>query len=376
MQAVQTQAYESEAVLYMAMELSNSKWKLGFSNGQRIRRKSIEARDRVRLLEEVQLAKHKLGLERDVNVVVCFEAGRDGHWIYRWLSAEGFKVLEIDSSSIETARGRKHVKTDRVDVEKLLDLLLRYCLGFRKAFRIVRVPSKEAEAGQRLHREDEYLIKQRARISNRMKGLLVTQGIVETSVKQGFEEWLKNAQRWDGSGLSGALKAELSRLYAQHQLMDAQIDEVAKAYQQELQSDSAVGDKRRQLERLRSIGPKTSRILSAEVFSWRVFRNGKQVGGMSGLTPTPAQSGDVQREQGISKAGNRRVRRVMIELAWLWLRYQPESALSQWFNRRFAHGGKRMRRIGIVALARKLLIALWRYVEWGEIPKGAMLKAV
>jgi transposase len=359
----------------MAMELSNSKWKLGFSNGQRIRRKSIEARDRVRLLEEVQLAKHKLGLERDVNVVVCFEAGRDGHWIYRWLSTQGFRVLEIDSSSIETARGRKHVKTDRVDVEKLLDLLLRYCLGFRKAFRVVRVPSEEAEAGQRLHREDEYLIKQRARISNRMKGLLVTQGIVETSVKQDFEEWLKDAQRWDGSGLSGALKAELSRLYAQYQLMDAQIDEVAKAYQQELQGDSAVGDKRRQLERLRSIGPKTSRILSAEVFSWRVFRNGKQVGGMSGLTPTPAQSGDVQREQGISKAGNRRVRRVMIELAWLWLRYQPESALSQWFNRRFAHGGKRMRRIGIVALARKLLIALWRYVEWGEIPKGAMLKA-
>ncbi len=376
MQAVQQQGYEVEAVLYMAMELSNSRWKLGFSNGRRMRRKSIEARDRVRLIEEVQLAKHKLGLAQEARVVVCFEAGRDGHWIYRWLSAEGFKVLEIDSSSIETARGRKHVKTDRIDVEKLLDLLLRYCLGFRKAFRVVRVPSEEAEAGQRLHREDEYLIRQRARVSNRIKGLLVTQGIMEVPLKRGFEAWLEGVRRWDGSGLSDALKVELRRLYTQYQLMDVQIVEVAQAYQQELLGDTAVAAKRRQLERLKSIGPKTSRILSAEVFSWRVFRNGKQVGGMSGLTPTPSQSGDVSREQGISKAGNRRVRRVMIELAWLWLKWQPDSHLSQWFNRRFAHGGKRMRRVGIVAMARKLLIALWRFIEWGVIPEGAVLKAV
>jgi transposase len=376
MQAVQYQGYEQEAVLYMAMELSNSSWKLGFSNGQRTRRKSIEARDRVRLIEEVLLAKQKLGLEPDAQVMVCYEAGRDGHWIYRWLSAEGFKVFEIDSSSIETAQGRKHVKTDRIDVEKLLDLLIRYCLGFRKAFRIVRVPSEEAEAGQRLHREDENLIKQRARVSNRLKGLLVTQGIMDVPLKRGFEGWLEKVQRWDGSGLSEALKAEIGRLYVQYQLIGSQLAEVAQAYQHELLSDTAVANKRRQLEQLKSIGPKTSRILSAEVFSWRVFRNGKQLGGMSGLTPTPSQSGDVQRELGISKAGNRRVRRVMIELAWLWLRWQPESHLSQWFNRRFARGGKRMRRIGIVALARKLLIALWRYVECGVIPEGAVLKAV
>ena len=374
MQAVQQQGYEEEAVLYMAMELSNSNWKLGFSNGQRTRRRSIEARDRFQLMEEVQLARQKLGLESDTQVVVCFEAGRDGHWIYRWLSAEGFRVLEIDSSSIETPRGRKHVKTDRIDVEKLLDMLIRYCLGFRKAFRVVRVPSEEAEAEQRLHREDEYLIRQRARVSNRLKGLLVNQGIVEVPLKRGFEGWLETAQTWDGSGLSEALKTEIRRLYVQYQLMNAQIAEVEQVYQQELLSDTAVADKRRQLERLKCIGPKTSRILSAEVFSWRVFSNGKQVGGMAGLTPTPSQSGDVSREQGISKAGNRRVRRVMIELAWFWLRWQPESHLSQWFNQRFAHGGKRMRRIGIVALARKLLIALWRYVEDGVIPKGAILK--
>jgi len=307
---------------------------------------------------------------------VCFEAGRDGHWIYHWLIAEGFEVLEIDSSSIETPRGRKHVKTDRIDVEKLLDLLLRYCLGFRQAFRVVRVPSEEAEAGLRLHREEEYLQRQRLRVSNRIKGLLATQGVVEVPLKRGFVAWLEAVRLWNGENLSGELKVELKRLHVQYELMDGQMGEVALAYQQELASDTAVGDKRRQLEQLKSIGPKTSRVLSAEVFSWRVFRNGKQVGGMSGLTPTPSQSGDVNREQGISKAGNRRVRRVMIELAWLWLRWQPDSALSQWYNRRFAHGGKRMRRIGIVALARKLLIALWRYVEWGVIPEGAVLKAV
>jgi transposase len=256
----------------------------------------------------------------------------------------------------------------------LLDLLLRYCLGFRRAFRVVRVPTEEAEASQRLHREDEYLLRQRTRVRNRIKSLLVTQGVVEVPLKRDFVTWLEGVRMWDGSGLSTELKVELRRLYAQYEVMDGQMAEVAQAYQQELHSDTAVADKRCRLEQLKGIGPKTSRVLSAEVFAWRVFRNGKQVGGMSGLTPTPSQSGDMNREQGISKAGNRRVRRVMIELAWLWLQWQPASALSQWFNRRFARGGKRMRRIGIVALARKLLVALWRYVEWGVVPEGAVLK--
>ena len=376
MQAVQRQAYEAGTVLYMAMELSNSKWKLGFSNGQRMRRKSIEARDRFGLVKEVELARYQLGLEREAHVMVCFEAGRDGHWIYHWLRSEGFEVLEIDSSSIETARGRKHVKTDRIDVEKLLDLLMRYANGYRRAFSVVRVPSREAEAGQRLHREDEYVLRQRGRVSNRLKALLITQGVTEPPLKRGFLSWLEEVRLWDGTCLSKELREELVRLYRQYELFNEQLAELVSAYALELRGDSTVAIKRRRLECMKSVGPKTSRVLSAEVFSWREFRNGKQVGGMSGLTPTPSHSGDVRREQGISKAGNRRVRRVMIELAWLWLQWQPDSALSQWFMRRFAQGGKRMRRVGIVALARKLLIALWRYVEWGVIPQGAVLKAV
>ena len=374
MQAAEDRGYEAGSVLYMAMELSNRKWKLGFSSGSRTRRKSVEARDGTRLLEEVALAKGKLGLPATARVVCCYEAGRDGHWIYRWLTAEGFEVLEIDSSSIETNR-RKHVKTDRVDVEKLVDLLLRYWLGFRRAFRVVRVPPEDAEAGQRLHREDEYLTGQRTRVSNRIKGLLVTQGITELSLQGDFAARLERVRRWDGQGLSQELKAELIRMHAQYRLVDEQLVELAKAYAAELESASAVGATRRRLEILKAMGPKTSRVLSAEVFAWRTFNNTKEVGGMSGLTPTPSQSGDEHREQGISKAGNRRVRWVMIEFAWLWLRWQPDSHLSRWYRQRFAHGSRRTRRIGIVALARKLLIALWRWVEFGELPAGAILKA-
>ena len=375
MQAAQIRAYEGNTTLYMAMELSNSKWKLGFGNGTKIRRKSIDARDRQRCLEEVALAKGKLKLPADAPVVCCFEAGRDGHWIYRWLKSEGFEVMEIDSSSIETARGRKHVKTDRIDVEKLLDLLIRFhCFGLRKAFRVVRVPSVSAEAGQRLHREDEYLIRQRTRISNRIKGLLVAQGVDEVSLKGDFASYLDRVRLWDGEGLSVELKMELQHMHAQLTLFDGQLKEMVSAYAKELAADTPLAEKRRRLQSLKSLGPKTSRILAAEVFGWRSFANTKQVGAFAGLTPTPSQSGDSDTEQGISKAGNRRVRRIMIELAWLWLRWQPDSALSQWFNRRFAHGSKRMRRIGIVALARKLLIALWRYTEHGVIPEGALLK--
>jgi transposase len=376
MQAAQARGYEVNTVLYMAMELSNSKWKLGFGNGAKLRRKSIDARDRRRLVDETALAKSKLKLPEDAPVVCCFEAGRDGHWIHRWLQGEGFEVLEIDSSSIETARGRKHVKTDRIDVEKLLDLLIRYhCFGLRRAFRVVRVPSVSAEAAQRLHREDEYLLKQRTRISNRIKGLLIAQGVVEVPLRGDFSSWLDRLRLWDGESLSAQLKTELKRLHAQYAVFDSQLQELQQAYAAELCANTSVAEYRRRLESLKSLGPKSSRVLSAEVFGWRRFANTKQVGAFAGLTPTPSQSGDSNTEQGISKAGNRRVRRVMIELAWLWLRWQPDSELSQWFNRRFAHGSKRMRRIGIVALARKLLIALWRYVEQGVIPQGALLKA-
>jgi len=274
MQAAQVKAYESGMVLYMAMELSNRKWKLGFGNGSKVRRKSIDARDRERCLEEVSLAKEKLKLPADAPVVCCFEAGRDGHWIYRWLESEGFEVLEIDSSSIETARGRKHVKTDRVDVEKLLDLLIRHhCFGLRKAFRVVRVPCAAAEAAQRLHREDEYLLKQRTRISNRIKGLLVAQGVMDVPLRRDFSGWLDRCRLWNDEGLSAQLKTELRRLHAQYAVFDSQLRELAEDYAEELLTDTPLAEKRRQLQSFKGIGAKSSRPLSAEMLAWRTFSN-------------------------------------------------------------------------------------------------------
>jgi transposase len=376
MQAAGT-GYELSGELYMAMELSNRRWRLGFSNRSKIRQKSVEARDLKEVLKQIKYAKEKLGLDADARVVICFEAGRDGHWIHRWLSQAGFEVLEIDSSSIETARGRKHVKTDRVDVEKLLDLLMRYCHGYRRAFSVVRVPPKEAEASMRLNREADHLVKERTRVKNRLTSLLVLQGLTNVPLGKGFETWLESVRCvWDGEGLSQELVAELLRLHERYQLLGAQSKEVEKAYQEELSSGtSRVAEQRRRLQQLKAIGPKFSRTLSAEMFSWREFSNTKQVGGMSGLVPTPNQSGDSARDGGISKTSAGRLRATAIEMAWLWLRWQPDSELSLWFNERFANGGKRMRRVGIVALARKLLIALWKYLEHGEIPKGAVMSA-
>jgi transposase len=358
----------------MALELSNRTWRLGFSNGSKVRQKSVEARALPQVLHEITLAKAKLGLAADVRVVACYEAGRDGHWIYRWLCGEGVEALVIDSSSIERAQGRKHVKTDGMDVERLLDLLMRYCLGFRRSFRVVRVPDEATEAGMRLHREDAYLVKARGRVANRIRGLLAAQGLVDVRLGRGFAGWLDGVKRWNGQGLSAELKAELLRMHEQYELFGQQLKAVAAAYKTEVESkETVIGQQRARLEMLKGIGPKSSRVMSGEAFSWRRFDNQKQVGSMAGLTPTPDQSGDLSRERGIGKHGNPRVRHMAIELAWLWLRWQPQSALSQWFHERFGGSGKRMRRVGIVALARKLLIALWKYLEQGVVPAGAVL---
>lgn len=375
-QAARIGGYEGERVLYMAMELSSRTWKLGFSDGVKQRQKSVVAGDLEATLKEIAQAKAKLGLAAHARVVACFEAGRDGHWIHRWLTQVGVEALEIDSSSIERPQGRKHVKTDRLDVVKLLELLICHWLGIRKGFRVVHVPSEEAEAAQRLHREHQSLTRERCRVTSRMRSLLATQGVVKLVLSRQFREWLDDVRDWSGKPLSAALKAELGRLYQSYRQTREHLKEVERAYQAELKGDSRLGEQRRQLEQLKGIGAQGSRVLCAEAFSWRAFRNTKEVGAMSGLTPTPSQSGTVSREQGIGKHGNWRVRWMMIQLAWLWLRHQPDSVLTQWYWRRFGHGGARMRRVGIVALARKLLIALWKYVEHGVVPEGARFKPV
>ncbi len=364
-------------VLYIAFELSNKKWKLGFSNGEKMRVKTIDAGDWKALQAEIELTKTKLHCAADCRVVSCYEAGRDGFWIHRALVAEGIENHVLDSASIEVNRRKRQAKTDRLDVGALLRLLIRYINGEKQALRAIRIPTIAEEDDRRLNRERERLLKERGSHSARMKSLLVAHGIRLNKMTD-VPRLLPTAKAAvTGYELPADLKAELEREYERYELVDKQIRKL-----EQLQIDRAEADDipaMRNIQHLRSlkgVGWQSSWILTMEFFNWRQFKNGKQVGACAGLTPTPYDSGDSTREQGISKAGNKRIRKLMVELSWLWLRYQPGSQLSQWFEKRFGSGGKRMRRIGIVALARKLLIALWRYLEHGVIPEGAVLKAV
>ncbi len=365
----------NHTMLYMALELSNKKWKLGFSNGEKNRQVTIAAGDWIDLHKQMDLAKQKLQLPTSCHIASCYEAGRDGFWIHRGLEAEGIENHVVDSASIEVNRRKRRAKTDRVDVQGLLRLLKRYCQGDRGSMSVVRVPTLEQEDQRRLHRERERLIKERGGHSARIKSLLVAHGI-RLEIRTDFLERLEAAKRGStGYELGSDLKAELRREYERYRMVHQQIKALEGEQQLRAEEEETEAMKQiNQLLKLKGVGWQSSWILVMEFFSWRDFRDQRQLGACAGLTPTPYASGESQREQGISKAGNRQVRSLMIELSWLWLRYQPNSTLTQWFQQRFAGGGKRMRRIGIVAMARKLLIALWRYVKEGLVPEGAVFK--
>lgn len=365
------------SVLYMALELSNKKWKLGFSNGERMRIRTIESGDWLALQFEIGQAQTKLNCPADCRVVSCYEAGRDGFWIHRALIADGIENHVLDSASIEVSRRKRQVKTDRVDVVALLRLLMRYVNGEKTALHTIRIPTVDEEDQRRLNRERDRLLKERGAHCARIKSLLVAHGI-RLEKMSALPQLLATAKAAvTGYELPADLKAELEREYMRYELVNKQTKGL-----EQLQIDRAEADdipamqNIQQLRSLKGVGWQSSWILTMEFFNWRKFKNAKQLGACAGLTPTPYDSGDSTREQGISKAGNKRIRKLMVELSWLWLRYQPGSQLSQWYEKRFGSGGKRMRRIGIVALARKLLIALWRYLEHGVLPEGAVLKVV
>jgi transposase len=364
-----------EPYLYLAFELSQNQWKLGFTIGvaQRPRIRNISARDLPALQAEILAAKKRFELPADTPVLSCYEAGRDGFWIHRYLEENGVQNLIVDSSSIEVSRRARRRKTDKLDVSKLLPMLIRFHSGEQKVWRVVRVPSWEAEDARQLHRELMTLKSERTRHVNRIKGLLISQGI-SISVKPDFTDQLETIRLWDGSRLPEALVMRLQREYQRWVLVNQQIDQLS-VHRKELlkTSQQPSVEQVRQLMCLKGIGINSAWLFVMEFFSWRDFRNRREVGACAGLTNAPYQSGDSSRDQGIEKAGNRFVRAIAIEIAWSWLRYQPESKLSQWYQRRFGHGGKRQRKIGIVALARKLLIALWRYLETGTLPEGSIL---
>ena len=361
--------------LLMALELGQRSWKLGFSTGigQRSRVRQIAAGAVEAVANEILKAKLRLGLPPDAPVMSCYEAGREGFWVHRYLVAHGVTNHVVDSSSIEVNRRARRAKTDRLDLASLLNLLARYVQGDRRVWRVVRVPSVTDEDARHVPRTWETLTADRTRLINRITGLLLTQG-VHLPIDKDFLAHLRTAQIWDGSPVPPGLQERLRADWALLQQVEGQLRE-RKARAADLLDrrtrTSRVIDK---LQQVQAIGRTGAWVLATEIFGWRQITNRRQLGNLVGLVPAPYQSGDTAHDQGITRAGNHHVRRVMVQLARGWLRYQPTSALTAWYQRRFSQGGKRLRRIGIVALARKLLIALWRYVQTGLMPEGAQLK--
>jgi transposase len=370
-----TQGSVSTSVLYMALELSNKTWRLAFSDGAKRRQVSVPAADLAALGRAVAKAKERFRMPGSSRVLSCYEAGRDGFWLHRHLVGVGIENEVVDAASIEVNRRLRHVKTDRLDGDRLLAKLIRHHAGERGGWSVVRVPSVEEEDARRLHRELERLKRERLAHRVRMQSLLVTQGI-KLKIKRALGLRLDGLTLWNGRALPRELKTELEREAQRLALVERQIERVEAARRERLSAARTEAEQRIvHLMRLGAIGPASAWLLVMEFFGWRGFRNRRELAALAGLVGTPYNSGDSERDQGISKAGNRRVRAMIVEIAWLWLRFQPKSALSQWYRSRFAGGGLRMRRIGIVALARRLLIALWRYLEQGVIPEGARLIA-
>jgi transposase len=359
-------------LLYMALELSASKWKVALADGQRAASQhTLEAGDVGGLLKLIEKAKKRCGLQGTLKVMSCYEAGRDGFWLHRWLLEQGIHNVVVDSSSIEVNRRARRAKSDGLDAVKLYEMLVRYVGGDKRMWRVVRVPSVQQEDERRVHRELERLKRERTAHVNRMRSLAVLHNVRLQRV--GGRGWSERLEQLKGQ-LPGALWAEIERESVREKLVCEQIVALEQERKEQLQAMLEQGGPLVALLKLRAIGLQTAWVLVRELFGWRHFNNRRELAACVGLNPSPYDSGASQREQGISKAGNRRVRALVVEIGWYWLRYQPHSALSEWFNRRFGAGGKRMRRIGIVALARRLLIALWRYVEHGVVPAGAQLK--
>ena len=375
MTATQNQYSDRQPALYLAFELGWSEWKLAFATApaDAPRLRTIGARNLQTLVQELARAKQRFGLPADAPVYCCYEAGRDGFWLHRWLTAQGLPNVVVDSASIETNRRRRRAKSDRLDAAKLVSMLLRYHGGEKKLWSVVHVPRVEDEDRRQLHRDLLELKAERTQHVNRIKGLLAGCGLAVTTIGDDFPEVVAALRQWDGTPVPAALQQRLQREFARHQFVDRQIRDVENERARKIRTATdEPTQKVQKLLNLRGIGANSAWLYVMEFFGWRRIKNRKQLAALAGLTPTPYASGDSCREQGISKAGNRRLRTMAVEIAWSWLHYQPGSALSQWYQQRWGPGNSRQRRIGIVALARKLLVALWRYLETDEVPAGAV----
>ncbi len=371
--------HTDEVVIHAALELSKSSWLLAIEASEHNRPSlhHMTGGDSRTLLAKLRKACNQFECRtgKTAKVVLCYEAGYDGFWLARLLENHGIDCLVVDPASLQVDRRARRVKTDRVDVEAILRTVIAWRRGERHVCSIVHVPTRDEEDLRRSHRERDRLVKERTAHTNRIKGLLFTQGIRDFSLRRRRKPLdinLAGLVTGDGKCIPPRLKREVERELQRLALVDEQLAIIESERDQAapLCEDSEM--KRRQLTLLRGIGATGAAILAREVF-YRKFSNRRQVGSYLGLAPCPYDSGGSTRSQGISRAGNSRARSTMIELAWFWLRYQPKSQLTLWFQERVKGQGKRIRRIMIVALARKLAIAFWRYVETGLVPSGAIV---
>jgi len=377
---IDTPTAEHCGTIFVSVELSQKTWlvTLHSPDRDRISRHKLEGGDHVGLLGLLESIRTRAALRLGTvpKVVSCYEAGYDGFWLHRLLTAAGITNLVFDPASIAVEQRSRRAKTDRIDGELMLRTLMAHLRGEPRVVRIVRVPSVEQEDARRASRERDRLIKEQTAHTNRIKALLRLQGMAVGYPRRGnWLHWLAQQRDWQGQPLSPHVLAEVTREHARLMLVREQLAALEQAQAtQATVVPAAMAERRDLLQRLKALGPAFAATLTNEVF-YKDFRNRRQVGAYCGLTPSPWRSGGIDREQGISKAGNPRARLKAIELAWLWLRHQPESELSRWFRTRTASAGKRARRIAIVALARKLIVALWRYLTTGLIPAGAIMKA-
>jgi len=374
-------ADSEHATMYVAFELGKAKWLAGIVSpgSAKLSRHVLPGGDTAAVWHHIARAHGRAvkRLGKPVRIVSCYEAGYDGFWLHRWLEAQGVESRVLDPASIEVNRRARRAKTDRLDLEQLMRVLIRHEGGERRVCSVVRPPSVEQEDTRRPWRERERLVKERTMHVNRIKGLLHGQGVRDLQPRaRGFVEQLEGARSGDGHALAPHLVSEIEREHVRLTLVEQQIGAIEAQAEATRQAavPNGVANKINQLIELKSLGPATSQTLVGEAF-FRDFQNRRQVGAYFGLTGTPFDSGNSRHEQGISKAGNPRARTAAIELAWLWRRHQPRSALSRWFEARVGTQKGAIKRIAIVALARKLIVALWRFLEHGVVPEGAVLRS-
>jgi transposase len=364
----------NEPTLYVAFELGQKEWKIAMTSGLGVAPwlRSVASGDWAGVERALAQGRARVGLAASARVVSCYEAGRDGFWIHRALVQRGLDNRVVDSASIEVNRRARRAKTDRLDALKLVMMLVRVCGGEQRVWSEVHVPTVAAEAARHVSRERTALTQEQTRLTNQLRGWLATWGAALPRRRP--SGWWTTVRDGAGLPLPVEVQTRVARAEARRAVLDAQVAEI-EAQQQAAVTTAAPTSALPQLVQLKGVATTSASVLLDEGLVWRAFRNRREMGGFLGFAPTPYNSGESTREQGISRAGNNRLQTISIQLAWNWVRWQPQSALAQWYRDRFGTG-TRARRIGIVAVARKLVIALWRYVTTGVVPAGAVLKGV